>query len=67
MVLWVLVGLIVWALCVLLALAIFKGGHRIRGNGYEQKVYLGSANTQDVEGPTTKTKRDQCLHAIAYK
>ncbi len=40
MVLWFIVGLIVWILCVLFMLAIIKGGHRIRGNGYELKLYF---------------------------
>jgi len=32
-------------------LAIFKGGHRVRGNVYEQKLYLQSkANIQNEEG-----------------
>ena len=48
MILWIIVGLIVWILCMFFMLAIFKGGHRIRGHGYEQKLYSRSnANTKD--------------------
>ena len=69
MVLWFIVGLIVWILCVLFMLAIIKGGHRIRGNGYEQKLYFrGMVNTQNIENSiekevknTTGTRRNQGL------
>ena len=55
MVLWFIVGLMVWILCVLFMLAIIKGGHRIRGNGYEQKLYLGGmVNTQNIEDSIEK-------------
>ena len=55
MVLWFIVGLIVWILCVFFMLAIIKGGHRIRGNGYEQKLYLrGMVNTQNIEDSIEK-------------
>ncbi len=51
MVLWFIVGLIVWVLCVLFMLATIKGGHRIRGNVYERKLYFrGVANLQNIEG-----------------
>ncbi len=49
----------------LFMLAIIDGGHRIRGNGYEQKLYSRRINTQNIEDSikkevkkTTKTKRD---------
>ncbi len=42
MTLWFIVGFIVWTLCILLMLTVFKGGHRIRGHGYEQKLYSRS-------------------------
>jgi len=69
MVLWFIVGLIVWILCVLFMLAIIKGGHRIRGNGYEQKLYFRSmVNTQNIEDSiekevknTTGTRRNRGL------
>ncbi len=38
--LWFIVGLIVWTMCMLFMLGILKGGHRIRGHGYEQKLYF---------------------------
>ncbi len=50
MIIWLSGGFIVWISCVLFMLAIIKGGHRIRGNVYEQKLYLQSmANTQDIK------------------
>ena len=66
MTLWFIVGLVVWILCVLFMLAIFKGGHRIRGHGYEQKLYFRSrVKTQNIEDSikkevkkTAKTKRN---------
>ncbi len=69
MVLWFIVGLIVWILCVLLMLAIIKGGHRIRGHGYEQKLYFRSmVNTQNIKDSiekevkkTTRTRRNRGL------
>ncbi len=42
MLLWFIVGFIVWTLCMLFMLAIFKGGHRNRGHGYEQKLHFRS-------------------------
>jgi hypothetical protein len=50
-------------------LAIIKGGHRIRGNGYEQKLYFrGMVNTQNIENSiekevknTTRTRRNRGL------
>ncbi len=69
MVLWFIVGLIVWILCVSFMLAIIKGGHRVRGNGYEQKLYYRSmVKTQNIKNSIKKemkrtagTKRNQCL------
>ncbi len=78
MILWFIVGLIVWILCVLFMLSIFKGGHRIRGHGYEQKLYSrSSVNTQDSMKEEVKktararrnprTRRNQCLPISAHK
>ncbi len=53
MVLWILGGFTVWILCVLFMLAVIKGGHRVRGNVYEQQLYFHSMiNTKkrDKEG-----------------
>ncbi len=69
MIFWFIVGLIVWTLCMLFMLAIFKGGHKIRGHGYEQKLCFRSmVNTQNIEDSikkevkeTTSTRRNQCL------
>ncbi len=69
MILWFIVGFIVWILCVLFMLAVFKGGHRIRGHGYEQKLYSrNTVNTQNIEDSikeevkkTTRTRRNQRL------
>ncbi len=38
MILWFIVGFIVWALCILFMLAISKGGSTT--HGYEQKLYF---------------------------
>ncbi len=55
MVLWFIAGLIVWILCVLFMLVTIKGGHRIRGNVYERKLYFsGMANLQKIEGSKKK-------------
>ncbi len=69
MILWFIVGFIVWILCVLFMLAVFKGGHRIRGHGYEQKLYSrNTVNTQNIEDSikeevkkTARTRRNQRL------
>ncbi len=69
MILWFIVGFIVWTLCILLMIAVFHGGHRIRGHGYEQKLcFRSTVNTQNIEDSikkevkkTTKTRRNQCL------
>ncbi|MHC4268127.1 MAG: hypothetical protein ACYSTS_06640 [Planctomycetota bacterium] len=73
MILWIIVGLIVWILCFVFMLAILKGGHRIRGLGYRQKLYLRSmVNTQNVKDSIkkelkkhTRTRTNQCL-PISY-
>ncbi len=55
MVLWFIVGIIVWLLCVSFMLAIIKGGHRVRGNRYEQKLFSRSAvNTQNIRNSRIK-------------
>ncbi len=70
MILWFIVGFIVWTLCISLMLAVLHGGHRIRGHGYEQKLY--SKNTvkdsikKEVKKTTrtrtrTRARRKQCL------
>ncbi len=47
MILWFIIGFIVWALCILFMLAIFKGGSTT--HGYEQKLhYRNMVNTQKV-------------------
>ncbi len=68
MTLWFIVGFIVWVLCVLFMLALIKGGHRLRGHGYEQKLYLRSMDkNQNIEDSikkevkkTARTSRNQC-------
>ena len=61
MILWFIVGLIVWILCVIIMLAIIKGGHRIRGHGYEHKLYSKSTVKDSIKKEvkkTTRTKRN---------
>ncbi len=49
MVLWFIVGFIVWALCILFMLAFFKVGS---SHKYEQKLYFRyMENTQNVKNP----------------
>jgi hypothetical protein len=62
-------------------LAIIKGGHRIRGHGYEQKLYSRSmVNAQNSKDSIKKevkkatrtrrnpiTRRNQCLPISAHK
>ena len=74
MVLWFIVGLIVWILCVLFMFLIIKGGHRTRGNVYERKLHFRSmTNTQKIEGSKKEVKksarkrRNQCLPISAHK
>ncbi len=55
MVLWIIVGLIVWTLCVLFTLVIIEGGHRVRRHEYEQKLYSRNrVNTQNIEDSIKK-------------
>ncbi len=50
MILWFIVGFIVWTLCILLMLAVFRGGHRNREHGCKQKPYSRHmVNSQNVE------------------
>ena len=70
MILWFIVGFIVWILCVLFMLAIFKEGHRIRGHGYEQKLYFRSVvNTQNIEDSIKEVEKWSALvlHSIIRK
>ncbi len=76
MTLWFIVGLIVWILCVLFFLVVFHEGHRIRGHGYEQKLYsrymvkplknVEDSIKKEVKKTTRtkrnpRTRRNQCL------
>ena len=63
MILWFIVGFIVWIVCVLFMLAIIKGGHRLRGHGYEQKLYLRSMDkSQKVEDSIKKEIEEDCVN-----
>ncbi len=69
MIIWFIVGSIVWILCVLFMLAIIKGGHRVRGNDYERKLYYRNmVKTRNIENSikkemknTARTSWNQCL------
>ncbi len=69
MIFWIIVGLIVWTLCFVFMLTIFKGEHRIRGYEYRQKQYLKSmVHTQNIKDSIKKevnkaarTRTNQCL------
>ncbi len=80
--LWFIVGFIVWVVCVLFMLAIVKGGHRVRGSGYEHKLYSRYKvkplkNVEDLikkEGKKTartkrkpKTRRNQYQSIFVHK
>ena len=56
MILWFIVGFVVWALCILFMLAIIKGGNI--NHGYEQKLhYRKMVNTQKVRNPVRGVTR----------
>jgi hypothetical protein len=57
MTLWLIVGFMVWILCVLFTLAIIKGGHRVRRHGYEQKLYLRSMDKNQYIEDSIKKKK----------
>ncbi len=55
MILWFIVGFMIWALCILFMLAIFKGGST--NHGYEQKLYSRyMVNTQNVNDSIKRVK-----------
>ncbi len=55
MILWFVVGLIVWILCILFMLAIFKGGNITRGKKQKPHFrYVGK--TGNVEDPVIEIK-----------
>jgi len=61
MVILLIVGLsivCVWIWSMLFMLAIIEGGHRVRGHGYEQKLYSRSmVNTQNIEDSIKKEEK----------
>ena len=75
MTLWFIVGFIVWALCILLMLAVFHGAHRNRGNEYELKLYsrymvklqkyVEDSVKKEVQ-KTARTKMNQCRPVSAH-
>ena len=64
MIIWFIVGFIVWAMCILYMLSIFKGGNISRG--YEQKPhYRHMVNTQKIRNFTKcSDERDNCISFI---
>jgi len=52
MIIWFIAGLIVWILCILFMLAIFRGGHRIRGQRYNNTGKLDHSKDIVVKMPT---------------
>ncbi len=62
MVLWFIVGFTVWVLCILFMLAIIRGGHRVRGHGYEQKLHSRyTVNTRNVNDSIKRVKKRNSL------
>jgi hypothetical protein len=56
MILWFIVGFIVWALCVLFMLAIFKGGNITRR--HEREAYFRyMENTRKVRNPIRRVTK----------
>ena len=44
-------------------LAVIKGGHRLRGHGNEQKLYLRSVDKkQNVEDSIKKEVEEECVN-----
>jgi len=73
MVILLIVGLsivCVWIWSMLFMLAIIEGGHRVRGHGYDRKLYLRSMDeNHNIEDSikkevkeTARTSRNQGLH-----
>ena len=64
MVILLIVGLsivCVWIWSMLFMLAIIEGGHRVRGHGYEQKLYLRSMDkNQNIEDSIKKELEEDC-------
>ncbi len=53
----------VWIWCMLFMLAIIEGGHRVRGHGYEQKLYLRRMDkNQNVEDSIKKEVEEDCVN-----
>ncbi len=63
MIFWSIIGSVIWIFIVLFILAIFKGGHRVRGHGYEQKLYLRSRDkNQNIEDSIKKEVEEDCVN-----
>ena len=62
MVFWFIVGFIVWTLCILLMLAVFRGGHRNREHGRKQKLYSRyMVNPRNVEDSIKEEAKQDSL------
>ena len=58
MVILLIVGLSIVCVWIWSMLAIIEGGHRVRGHGYEQKLYSRSmVNTQNIEDSIKKEEK----------
>ncbi len=65
MIIWISGGFIAWISCLFFMLAIFKGGHRVRGNVYEQKLYLQSkVSTQNRNEEPKYKSTDRIMNCM---
>ena len=64
MIIWFIAGLIVWILCILFMLAIFRGGHRVRGHGYNRTEKRVHPKDKVVKMPTTGEPRNSIAAQI---
>ncbi len=70
MIFWFIVGFIMWTLCILFMLAIFKGGSTT--HGYEQKLlYRNMVNPQNIEDSINKevkktTRKQEGINISLY-
>ncbi len=64
MILWIIAGILVWILCVSFMLVIIKGGHRVRGNRYEQKLYYRNMAKMQKFNDLTKGKKKKATRVI---
>jgi hypothetical protein len=64
MIIWFVVGLIVWILCILFMLAIFKGGNTTRGRKQEPYFrYVGKTGNVEDSVREVRKRAELVLHS----